>query len=89
MQANEQTEGSKKKDPSKEREIMDLGRFGSGLKTASISQAKKITVFSKRLDGKLSAARWDVDYVCEKKAWLLEVFSIKTQTVFPTYFSVL
>ncbi len=67
------------KDPSKEREIMDLGRFGSGLKTASISQAKKITVFSKRLDGKLSAARWDVDYVCEKKAWLLEVFSKKNE----------
>jgi len=63
------------KDPSKERERMDLGRFGSGLKTASISQAKKITVFSKRVNSKLSAARWDVNHVCDKKKWLLEVFS--------------
>jgi hypothetical protein len=62
------------KDPTKEREKMDLGRFGSGLKTASISQAKKITVFSKTANSKLSAARWDVDNVCDKKKWLLEVF---------------
>lgn len=59
------------KDPSKEREKNDLGRFGLGLKTASFSQCKKLTVISKK-DGKLSAARWDLNYLEEKNQWLLK-----------------
>ena len=46
------------KDPAKERELMDLGRFGSGMKTASISQANKVTVFSKSKKHKISGASW-------------------------------
>ncbi|MBW4863126.1 MAG: ATP-binding protein [Paeniclostridium sp.] len=59
------------KDPSKEREKNDLGRFGLGLKTASFSQCKKLTVISKK-NGKLSAARWDLNYLEEKNEWLLK-----------------
>lgn len=59
------------KDPSKEREKNDLGRFGLGLKTASFSQCKKLTVISKK-DGKLSVARWDLNYLEEKNQWLLK-----------------
>ena len=36
------------KDPTDERQPFDLGRFGSGMKTASFSQAKKMTVISKK-----------------------------------------
>ena len=49
-----------------------MGRFGLGLKTASFSQARRLTVISSR-DGKTSAARWDLDYVVEQDQWLLEI----------------
>lgn len=42
----------------------DLGRFGLGLKSASLSQCKKLTVVSKK-DGIISAFRWDLDVVLE------------------------
>lgn len=42
------------------RSVNDLGRFGMGLKTASFSQARRLTVASVR-DGVLSCLRWDLD----------------------------
>ena len=42
----------------------DLGRFGLGLKSASLSQCKKLTVVSKK-EGVISAFRWDLDIVLE------------------------
>ncbi len=42
----------------------DLGRFGLGLKSASLSQCKKLTVVSKK-EGIISAFRWDLDIVLE------------------------
>jgi hypothetical protein len=50
----------------------DLGRFGLGLKTASLSQCRKLTVVSKR-DGLVSARRWDLDFVEDEKRWLVLV----------------
>lgn len=38
----------------------DLGRFGLGLKTASFSQCRRLTVASIR-DGHMSCLRWDLD----------------------------
>lgn len=52
--------GSKSK--AGDREEMDLGRFGLGLKSASLSQCKKLTVVSKK-KGALAAACWDLDYI--------------------------
>ena len=46
----------------------DLGRFGLGLKSASLSQCKKLTVISKKND-KLSAFCWDLDSVLYSKTW--------------------
>lgn len=46
----------------------DLGRFGLGLKSASLSQCKKLTVVSKKND-KLSAFCWDLDFVLYSKTW--------------------
>lgn len=58
--------------PTAMRDGADLGRFGLGMKTASFSQARCLTVASKR-DGVLSAARWDLDLVVERDDWLLQL----------------
>lgn len=54
------------------REASDLGRFGLGLKTASLSQARCLTVVTKR-DDTVTALRWDVDFVRDSGQWLLIV----------------
>lgn len=59
------------KPPSTLRAKNDLGRFGLGLKTASFSQAKRLTVVSKSNGSMLSAAVWDLDEVQESKSWKL------------------
>lgn len=55
--------------PNEERSEKDLGRFGLGLKTASFSQCRKVTVFSKRQGGVPAYWTWDLDYVAEKDTW--------------------
>ncbi len=50
------------KSPLDQREANDLGRFGLGLKTASFSQGRRLTVASKR-NGSVSVLRWDLDYL--------------------------
>ena len=45
-----------------ERAENDLGRFGLGLKAASFSQCRKLTVISKK-DNSISAFSWDLDYI--------------------------
>jgi hypothetical protein len=57
--------------PKEEREHGDLGRFGLGLKTASFSQCRSLTVSSKTAGSKKSIRRWDLDYVNETKEWRL------------------
>lgn len=52
----------------------DLGRFGLGLKMASMSQCRKVTVVTKK-DEVLSAACWDLDYILNQSNWSLKVFS--------------
>lgn len=56
------------KNPNEVREENDLGRFGLGLKSASLSQCRNLTVVSKK-DGKLSAFSWNLDYVIERNSW--------------------
>lgn len=46
----------------------DLGRFGLGLKSASLSQCRVLTVASK-IDDDISVYRWDIDSVLENKKW--------------------
>ena len=60
------------KNPQELREQNDLGRFGLGLKTASLSQCKTLTVITKSKEG-IEARRWDVDYVAETGEWSLLV----------------
>lgn len=54
------------------RDDSDLGRFGLGLKTASLSQARCLTVVTKRA-GLITALRWDIDFVRNSDQWLLIV----------------
>lgn len=60
--------------PGDVRSRTDLGRFGLGLKTASLSQCRKLTVMSKR-DGRLVAACWDIDYISKTGNWSLQFWS--------------
>lgn len=56
--------------PLESRSVDDLGRFGLGLKTASFSQCRQLTVGSLR-NGKLSTRRWDLDHVARVNEWQL------------------
>lgn len=58
--------------PREQRVETDLGRFGLGLKTASFSQCRRLTVAS-CVDGEIAARCWDLDLVIEKDQWLLKL----------------
>lgn len=60
------------KNPTAERAADDLGRFGLGLKSASFSQCRSLTVLSRR-DTSVSCARWDLDRVSQRNDWSLEL----------------
>lgn len=49
----------------------DLGRFGLGLKTASLSQCRRLTVLSKPEGGEVSFRCWDLDHIAQTKSWSL------------------
>ena len=57
-----------------ERDINDLGRFGLGLKMASLSQCRKLTVVTKQ-GVNICAAQWDLDYIISKGNWALKFFN--------------
>ena len=58
--------------PLDNRDSNDLGRFGLGLKTASFSQCRRLTVVS-RLGGDAFAATWDLDHVVAVDDWLVQI----------------
>ncbi len=62
------------RNPLEKREDEDLGRFGMGMKTASISQCRKLVVLSKKKKS-IAVAIWDVDsiYEAESPQWALTV----------------
>ena len=57
--------------PLESRSEKDLGRFGLGLKTASFSQCRKLTVMSKKADYAPVFWTWDLDYVAVANKWEL------------------
>src|SRR5690348_307110 len=56
--------------PTTERHPEDLGRFGLGLKTASLSQCRTLTLATTK-NGELTVLRWSLDYVIETGDWSL------------------
>ena len=57
--------------PRQTREPSDLGRFGLGLKTASISQARCLTVATHTGRGAIHTRRWDLDHLVSTGDWQL------------------
>lgn len=68
--------------PLDKRSENDLGRFGLGLKSASLSQCRHLVVISKQND-EINAYSWDLDYVIEKGAWMLKGFSDEEISEYP------
>jgi len=60
------------RNPVDSRATHDLGRFGLGLKTASLSQCKKLTVVSKK-NNEINARCWDLDFVKSEQRWVVVV----------------
>lgn len=59
-------------DEDREREPDDLGRFGLGLKTASLSQCQRLTVVTRQA-GVTSSMCWDVEKVRKTRSWYAEI----------------
>ena len=55
----------------KKRGPNDLGRFGLGMKTASLSQCRRLTVVSHHA-GATSSMCWDVEKVLDANSWCVE-----------------
>jgi len=64
--------------PNDKRAATDLGRFGLGLKTASLSQCRTLTVASKK-DGSIEARCWDIDHVIKTGEWSLIVLETEKE----------
>lgn len=73
MDANRITESMRygTASPSEARKEDDLGRYGLGMKTASLSQCRSLTVASK-IHANYVARRWDLDHIIDTKSWSLE-----------------
>lgn len=57
--------------PNDSRNKNDMGRFGLGLKSASLSQCRKLTVLSKK-SGDVNGYTWDLDFIIERGDWILQ-----------------
>lgn len=68
--------------PRKERSSRDLGRFGLGLKTASFSQCRSLTVVSTK-NGTLSGAEWNLDAIDQADDWVLSILDAQDIAALP------
>lgn len=57
-----------------DRSSHDLGRFGLGLKTASLSQCRQLTVITKK-NSQIAGMQWDLDDVISRQSWDVKVLS--------------
>ena len=60
------------RNPLEARSVTDLGRFGLGLKTASFSQCRRLTVVTQK-ESAVSCAIWDLDTVADRDRWVVEI----------------
>jgi len=59
------------RNPRETRDPRDFGRFGLGLKTASFSQCRRVTVFTRQCRGEILIRCWDLDHVADTDKWQL------------------
>ena len=65
-----------------ERSEEDLGRFGMGMKSASLSQCRCLTVVS--YEGKkLNGFTWDYNYILETQDWMIKELDAREIDVLP------
>lgn len=71
MSSNEALQAMKPgaKNPLMQRDSADLGRFGLGLKTASFSQCRRLTLLSHKSGYAEISWTWDMDYVEKVNKW--------------------
>ena len=62
----------------------DLGRYGLGLKTASLSQCRILTVLTKK-DGVLSGAQWNLNFIKETQDWSLLLLGEDEARLLPSF----
>ena len=55
----------------------DLGKFGMGMKTASLSHCDMLTVISKNKNAEIAGYRWDLSHVKGTKQWSLLQLNMK------------
>ncbi len=58
-------------DCAEERDEQDLGRFGLGMKAASLSQCRVLTVVSKH-GGEVNGYTWDFNIIQREKDWVIQ-----------------
>jgi len=64
------------KNPLDQREAKDLGRFGFGMKTASLSQARSLSVISKKKDFDIIGMSLDLNFIKQQDGkWLLKTIN--------------
>jgi hypothetical protein len=68
--------------PKLRRGVHDLGRFGLGLKTASFSQCRSLTIASRK-GGAMSGAEWDLDRIDGADDWILLILDDKEIAALP------
>ena len=68
--------------PKEKRDIHDLGRFGLGLKTASFSQCRQMTIASAK-SGEIVSAEWDLDLIDKKDDWIISILDESEITQLP------
>ncbi|MFM9913112.1 MAG: ATP-binding protein [Methylophilaceae bacterium] len=69
-------------DPRKQRGANDLGRFGLGLKTASFSQCRKLTVVSSKNQTR-SAVEWSLSQIVDNDDWYVGILDDKEIAALP------
>jgi len=72
-------------DPNIIRDKNDMGRFGLGMKTASLSQCRCLTVISKHSNN-ISARQWDLDYIKQTGEWSLKCIQECEIKSYPFYY---
>ena len=72
------------RNPNEVREVHDLGRYGLGLKTASLSQCRRLTVVTRKA-GILSGCCWDLDHIQTAKKWSLQILSNNDMRLLPAF----
>lgn len=62
----------------------DLGRFGLGLKTASLSQARVLTLVTKK-GGQVTGLEWDLDLLATTGTWSMNVLEDDDMSTLPVF----